>query len=370
MGFGDPPVTSQSNPPHSALDKCLVFELTFQCSHDKHFDLRVISAALPSLTHLTNIMLISNVILVVFLISQLCVGVIGNTSLFILYIYIFFFKPHFKKLIDLFFLHLTIVNMVTIVFILIPDIVSSFGVPNFLDDVGCKVVLCIYRISRGLSISTTCILSTFQAVTVTPSNSQWAWLKHKLSMWTFSFLLCSWLINLAIYGYMVEMVIAKTNSTQDGCVYLHAYCQSKNFGNQNSGPFITIIFIYDFFYVAIMMWTSLYMVILLYRHRKRAQYLRSPSLSSQQSPELRATHSILLLVSCFVILYWLNNLITLYGFFAQTKILNLEGINAFWAACYPTICPFLIMKNNKLILHFTSSFSAPRMACFQRAHRG
>ncbi|XP_038196859.1 vomeronasal type-1 receptor 4-like [Arvicola amphibius] len=312
-------------------------------------------------------MIISNSVLGVFLISQLCVGVIGNTSLFILYIYTFLFKPHFKKLIDLLFMHLTIANMVTIVFILIPDIVSTFGVPNFLDAVGCKVVLCIYRISRGLSISTTCILSTFQAVTVTPSNSQWAWLKHKLSTWTFSSLLCSWLINLAIYGYMVEMVIDKNNSTQGGSVYLHAYCQSEDFGNEKSGPFISIIFMYDLLYVAIMMWTSLYMVILLYRHRKRAQYLRSPSLSSQQSPELRATHSILLLVSCFVILYWLNNFITLYGFYSQTKIPRLEGINAFWAACYPTICPFLIMKNNKLILHFTSSFSALRMTCFQRA---
>ncbi|XP_038196610.1 vomeronasal type-1 receptor 4-like [Arvicola amphibius] len=317
-----------------------------------------------------NIMTVGNSVLGVFLISQLCVGVIGNTSLFILYIYTFLFKPHFKKLIDLLFMHLTVANMVTIVFTLIPDIVSFFEVPNFLDDVGCKAVLCIYRITRGLSISTTCILSTFQVITVTPGNSQWAWLKHKLSTWTFSSLLCSWLINLAIYGYMVEMVIAKTNSTQGGNGYLHAYCQNRNFGNKNSGSFLSIIFMHDLFYVAIMIWTSLYMVILLYRHRKRAQYLRSPSLSSQQSPELRATHSILLLVSCFVILYWLNNFITLYGFYSQTKIPKLEGINAFWATCYPTICPFLIMKNNKLILHFTSSFSALRMTCFQRTLRG
>ncbi|XP_005372389.1 vomeronasal type-1 receptor 4-like [Microtus ochrogaster] len=315
-------------------------------------------------------MLISTSVLSVFLISQLCVGVIGNTSLFVLYIYTFFFKPHFKKLIDLFFLHLTIANIMTIIFTLIPDIVATFDVPNFLDDVSCKVVSCIYRIFRGLSISTTCILSTFQAVTVTPSNSQWVWLKHKLSTWTFAFLLCSWFINLAIYGYMVETVIAKTNFSHVGNGYLHAYCQNRNFGNKNSGSFLSIIFMHDLLYVGIMIWTSLYMVILLYRHRKRAQYLHSTSLSSQQSPELRATHSILLLVSCFVILYWLNNFITLYGFYAQTKIPRLEGINSFWATCYPTICPFLIMKNNKLILHFTSSFSAVRMTCLQRARHG
>ena len=166
------------------------------------------------------------------------------------------------------------------------------------------------------------------------------------------------------------MVIAKTNSTHIGNGYSHAYCQNRNFGKQHSGSFLSIIFMHDLFYVAIMMWTSLYMVILLYRHRKRAQYLRNPSLSSQRSPELRATHSILLLVSCFVIFYWLSNFITLYGFYSQTKIPRLEGLNAFWVTCYPTIFPFLIMKNNKLILHFTSSFTALRMTCFQRALHG
>ncbi|XP_049989353.1 vomeronasal type-1 receptor 40-like, partial [Alexandromys fortis] len=169
--------------------------------------------------------------------------------------------------------------------------------------------------------------------------------------------------------FVIETVIAKTNFTHVGNGYLHAYCQNRNFGNKNSGSFLSLIFMHDLLYVGIMMWTSLYMVILLYRHHKRAQYLHSTSLSSQQSPELRATHSILLLVSCFVILYWLNNFITLYGFYAQTKIPRLQGINSFWATCYPTICPFLIMKNNKLILHFTSSFSAPRMTCFQHALR-
>ncbi|CAO2626974.1 Vomeronasal type-1 receptor 4 [Lemmus lemmus] len=300
-------------------------------------------------------MILSNALLAVFLISQFCVGVIGNTSLCILYIYTFFFKPHFKKLIGMFFMHLTIANMVTIVFTLIPDIMSSFEVPNFLDDVGCKAVLYMFRVTRGLSICTTSILSTFPAITIIPSNSKWAWLKPKLSTWTCCSFLFSWLINLLIYVHIIDTVVAKINYT--------------SFGNKNSGSFLSIIFIHDLFYVAIMMWTSLYLVILLHRHRQRAQYLRSPSLSSQQSPELRATHSILLLVSCFAIFYWLNNFITLYGFYAQTKIPRWEGINAIWATCYPTICPFLIMKNNKLILHFTSSFSTLRMTCFQCALR-
>ncbi|XP_027290138.1 vomeronasal type-1 receptor 4-like [Cricetulus griseus] len=312
----------------------------------------------------------SNKILGVFLITQLCVGVTGNSLLFILYIYTFFFKPHFKKLIDSISMHLTIVNVLMVIFTLISHIMSFFGVSKFLDDAGCRAVLFIFRVTRGMSISTTSILSTFQVITITPSNSRWAWLKPKLSKFTFTSLLCSWLINLLIYTYMIPLVIAKTNSTHFGYGYLDAYCQTKHFGNQNSGSFLSILFIRDLLYVALMMWTSLYMVTVLYRHHKRVQHLHSTSLSNQPSPERRATHNILLLVICFVFFYWLNNFITLSGFCVQAKIPNVEGINAILATCYPTICPFLLMKNNKLVLQFTSSFSERRMTCFQSALPG
>ncbi|XP_027290041.1 vomeronasal type-1 receptor 4-like [Cricetulus griseus] len=310
-------------------------------------------------------MLPSNTILGVCLITQLCVGVTGNSLLFILYIYTSFFKPHFKKLMDSISMHLTIVNVLMVIFTLISHIMSFFGVTKFLDDAGCRAVLFIFRVSRGMSISTTAVLSTFQVITITPSNSRWAWLKPKLSKLTLSSLLCSWLINLLIYTYMVPMVIAKNNSTHFGNGYLDPYCQNKHFGNQNSGSFLSIIFIRDLFYVAIMMWTSLYMVTVLYRHRKRVQHLHSTSLSCQPSPERRATHNILLLVICFVFFYWLNNFITLSGFYVQAKIPNVEGINAILATCHPTICPFLLMKNNKLVWQLTSSFCVRKVACFQ-----
>ena len=260
----------------------------------------------------------SNTIFQIFLIFQLCLGVIGNSLLLMLYIYSFFLRPHVKKLIDSVLTHLTIVNMLMIISTLIKNIMLSFGVPNFLDDVGCKAVLFSFRVSRGLSICTTSVLSTFQVITIAPSSSKWtSWLKPRLSTWILSSLLCSWLINLVIYGYMVDLVIAQTNKTHAGLGYLDGYCQNKYFGDHNSWSFNTIIIIHDLFFVAIMMWASLYMVIFLYRHHKRAQHLHSPSLSSQPSPERKATHSILSLVSCFVLIYWLNNSITLYGVYTK-----------------------------------------------------
>ncbi|XP_076783584.1 vomeronasal type-1 receptor 4-like [Arvicanthis niloticus] len=315
-------------------------------------------------------MLPSDAIFQIFLIFQFCLGVSGNSALLMLYIYSFFFKSHFKKLIDLVFMHLTIVNMLTIIFTLIKDIMLSFGVPKFLDNASCKAILFSFRVSRGLSICTTSVLSTFQVITITPSNSKWAWLKPRLSKWIFYSLLFSWLINLLIYGYMIDLVMAKTNNSHVGHGYSDGYCQNTHFGKKHSGSFFSLIITYDLFYVAVMMWASLYMVIFLYRHRKRAQHLHSPSLSSQSSPERKATHSILSLLSCFVFIYWLNNSVTLYGFYTNDKIPRLESINAILSTCYPTICPFLLMKNNKVILQCTSSFSVLKMSCFQSSLHG
>nr|XP_012807734.2 olfactory receptor class A-like protein 1 [Jaculus jaculus] len=291
----------------------------------------------------------SDMILGIFLTSEFCIGVIGNSLLFLSYVYIFLAHRYLLKPIDSIFMHLTMANILTIVFLLIPDIASSFGVRHFLNDAGCKAILYIYRVTRGLSICTTCILSTFQAITISPSNSKWAWMKPKLSTWIFPSFFFSWVINMLIYVRVIHLVIARNNANLVGQGYVHAFCKTREFRDEKSWQFFIVIFSRDLFFVVLMMSTSLYMVNLLFRHHRRTWHVHSPSLSSQTSPETKATHSILLLVSCFVFFYWLSNFITLYGFYTPEKIPRLEGINAILSSCYPTICPFLLMRNNKII---------------------
>jgi vomeronasal1 receptor len=48
------------------------------------------------------------------------------------------------------------------------------------------------------------------------------------------------------------------------------------------------------------------MVHLLHRHHRRVLHVHSVSLSSQPSPESKATHIVLLLVSWFVLFLWLK----------------------------------------------------------------
>ncbi|NP_001160831.1 vomeronasal 1 receptor oryCunV1R1669 [Oryctolagus cuniculus] len=293
-------------------------------------------------------------ILSFFLIAQISIGVMANSFLFIIYIYAFLIKPQLKKPIDSIFMHLTVVNIITIVFQSIPDIVSSFGVKRFLDNVGCQSFFYIYRVTRGLSICTTSLLSVFQAITISPSHSKWARLKSKLSTWIFPSFLIFWIINMLIYIHIIETLRAKWNFTVIGHGFVHAYCQTRQSGDRHSGSFVSVMLTRDFLFMAPMIVSSLYMVGLLYRHHRRARHIHSSSLSRQTSPENRATHTILLLAFCFVFFYCCNNFVYIYAFYRPEKDSRLEDINGILSSCYPTFCPFLLMKNTKNIPKLTS----------------
>ncbi|XP_062032561.1 vomeronasal type-1 receptor 4-like [Lepus europaeus] len=294
-------------------------------------------------------------ILSFFLIAQIFIGVMANSLLFMNYIYDFLIQPQLKKPIDSIFMHLTMSNIITIVFQSIPNILSSFGVKRFLDNAGCQTVFYIYRVSRGLSICTTSLLSAFQAITISPSHSKWAKLKSKLSTWIFPSFLVFWIINMLIYIHIIETVRAKWNVTVIGHGFVHAYCQTRQSGDRHSGSFISVILTRDVLFVAPMIMSSLYMVGLLYRHHRRARHLHSSSLSRQMSPENRATHIILLLAFCFVFFYCCNNFMDIYAYYRPQKDSRMVGIAGILSSCYPTFCPFLLMKNNKNIPKLISS---------------
>ncbi|XP_031239962.1 vomeronasal type-1 receptor 90-like [Mastomys coucha] len=309
----------------------------------------------------------SYTLLGVFFLSEFCVGVIGNSLLFVLYVYKFLEKARFNRPIDPIFMHLMIVNMLTIIFAMIPYITSSFGVPNFLNDSGCKTFVYVYRVTRAMSISTTSILSTFQAITISPSNSKWAWFKPKLSLWTFCSFLFSWFINMVIYVHVIETIITKINYTDVEFGYSHVYCRNLPVQYPNPGLFLSVIIKRDLLFLAIMIWTSLYMVTLLYKHRKRVQHLRNPTLPSQSSSEHKATHTILLLVNCFVFFYLLNNVASIYKIYRRERMPTLGAIIAIVASFYPTLCPLLLMNTNKIISQFIPSLPILKITCFQTA---
>ncbi|XP_040834224.1 olfactory receptor class A-like protein 1 [Ochotona curzoniae] len=314
-------------------------------------------------------MLPSDMIYSFFLTSQIFIGVVANSLVFLIYAYIFLIEPHLKKPMDVMCMHLTLVNTVTIVFQSTPQLVSFFGVKDFLDDIGCKTFLYISRVTRGLSICTTSLLSVFQAITVSPSHSKWAWLKSQLSQWILPSLLSFWVINMLICIINIDALRAKSNFSVAHLRYAHAYCESRQIEEHVSILFLSLIMMHDLVCMVPMVGSSLYMVFILYRHRRRARLIHSLTHSSQSSAENKATRTILLLVLCFVVFYSTNNILMLYGYYNAEKNIRLEGINGILSSCYRTFCPFLLIKNNKIFLRLISSIS--KMRTFStRAFRG
>ncbi|KAM6154401.1 vomeronasal type-1 receptor 2-like [Erethizon dorsatum] len=248
----------------------------------------------------------------------------ANSSLFVAFMYTFLTQPNLTRPIDSIMIHLTVVNNLTIIVTLIPYIKASFGVKQILDDGGCQVILYVYRVSRGVSICTTSLLSTFQAITISPINSKWARLKSKLSAMITPSLLIFWIINLLIYIRVIETIRAIGNVSLVGLGYSHAYCQTQPMKTTTLWSYISIIFTHDLVFLILTLCTSLYMVSLLYRHHRTAQHVCSPS--TQRPPEIKATHNILLLVSCFVFFYCSNNFFTLYSISTHKKIPALMGM--------------------------------------------
>ncbi|XP_054980717.1 vomeronasal type-1 receptor 4-like [Sorex araneus] len=261
-----------------------------------------------------------------------------------------------KKPIDWIFTHLTLANMMTVLFAGIPELIFFFGIRNFLNDTGCQAVLFLYRVGRGLSLCTTSFLSVFQAIVITNNHAQWAWFKSNICTCISSAFLFFWALNMLIYIRVILLVEAPFNISGIEDVHNLKYCMARMaHGSETLGPSVFhggMVF-RDLLCVLLMIWTSMHIVKFLLNHRKNVQHILRHSLCPQSSLEIKATHTILAQVSCFVFFYWINCCLTIYVTFSPA-VQGLENITVFVSSCYPVICPLLLIKNHRgPFLNFT-----------------
>lgn len=103
--------------------------------------------------------------------------------------------------------------MIIIVHRGIPEVLFSLGIKYVLDDAGCKAVIFMYRVARGLPITSTCLLSISQAITISPNKYILLWLKPKLSNLIVSFFLFFWVLNILFNIKIIGNVLAPKNAT-------------------------------------------------------------------------------------------------------------------------------------------------------------
>ncbi|XP_054980714.1 vomeronasal type-1 receptor 4-like [Sorex araneus] len=269
------------------------------------------------------------------------IGFIGNSSLLMLYVETFLQR---NKPIDWIFTHLTFANMMTILFAGFPELISFFGIRNFLNDAGCQAILFFYRVGRGLSLCTTSFLSVFQAIVITNNHAQWAWFKSNIYTCISSAFLFFWVLNMLIYIRVILTVKAPFNITGIEDFYNQNYCIARDAERNRVSAFQGLMTIRDLLCVLLMIWTSVYMVKFLFNHRKNVRHILRHSLCPQSSLEIKVTHTILVHVSCFAFFYCINCCLTIYVAYRH-DIRRLGNIAIFVSSCYPMICPFLLIKN-------------------------
>ncbi|XP_048213675.1 vomeronasal type-1 receptor 90-like [Perognathus longimembris pacificus] len=273
-----------------------------------------------------------------------------SANIFLLFLHIFTFLQDFRvKPTDVISCHLALVHMVMLLIALCifsPDIFES---QKLKIDYKCKALIFMHRVTRGISISTTCLLSVFQAITISPSTSWLVRFKHKFTNYVVYIVIIFWCWNLSIGTYFIFYTVVYSNKSQKNLMRINKHCSIASVNPIIKELFFVLTFFRDVFLVGLMLLSSAYMVILLFRHQRQSQHLHSTKLTSRVSPEQRATKTILLLVSFFVVMYWADTIIHSFSTLIWKYDPVLFSVQKLVLNIYATVCPIIQTTSHKII---------------------
>ena len=290
------------------------------------------------------------VIGVIFL-TQTVFGILGNFSLLYYYIFLSFTGCRLRPT-DLIVKHLVAANSLSLLCKGVPQMMAAFGWNNFPGDFGCKLLFYLHRIGRGVSIGSTCLLSAFQAITISPQNARGTKLKRKaLKYIDFSIFLC-WTIYMLVNIICPIYVTGKRNNVSISMRRDLQYCWGTTNNKITRLLHAVLLSFPDVLCLGIMVWANGQMVFILHRHRQRVQHIHSTNVSPRSSPESRAAQSILVLVSTFVCFYSLSSICQVFIVVFDNPSWLLVNVSALISGCFPTACPFVLMNGNSCVSRF------------------
>ncbi|XP_041496164.1 putative vomeronasal receptor-like protein 4 [Microtus oregoni] len=290
---------------------------------------------------------------------QTGLGVLAN--MFLLFYHTFIILGHTPKPMDMISCQLSFIHIVLLLTradIWLTDIFVSLNIEN---DFKCKTTFYINRVMRGLSICITCLLSVFQAVTISPSSSFLAKFKYKLKKYMIRAFLFIWSFNLLFSSNHIFYAGAFTNVSETSQMKVTKFCSLFSMNYIIRALILTVTISRDIFLVGVMLTTSAYMVIILFRHQRQCKHLHSLS-HLRASPEKRATQTILLLVIFFVVMYWVDFFISSSAVLLWMYDPVILSVQKFVMNVYPTITPLVQISSDNRIINMLKSL---RSKCHQ-----
>ncbi|XP_057567506.1 vomeronasal type-1 receptor 4-like [Hippopotamus amphibius kiboko] len=280
--------------------------------------------------------------------SQTVFGILGNFSL--LYHYLFLYCTGYRlKTIDLIVKNLIVANILVLFSSGFHNTVTSFGWHQMNSEFICRFFPYVRGVGRGVSIGTICLLSVFQAITISPRTSRCAELKVKALQLVFPSVILCWMVNMllnVVYPlYMTGNLNNKNITNRKAFGHCSAVCHDQT----GDSLYAALISFPDVLCFVVMILASGCTVFTLYRHKQRVQNIHRINVSSISSPESRAAKTVLLVVSTFVYFNTLSSICyIILGPFNDPDLLILN-ISAIITSCFPTISPFLIMSRDSRI---------------------
>ncbi|XP_021045079.1 vomeronasal type-1 receptor 4-like isoform X1 [Mus pahari] len=274
----------------------------------------------------------------ILLLCQVVVGILGNILLFVHNFSPILTNTRLRPK-QVILTNLAVVNAFMLLLLTYSYDIIDFVPKKPPTDLKCKLAYFFNMVVRGTNMCSTCVLSTYQFVTLVPGNWDRVMFREITpKVVSYSCYSC-WLFSVLNNAYIPMNISGPQKS--------HNNSDSKgNWICSISGVSVDMNFLrfsHDIIFIGIMAWTSASMVIHLNKHHQRMHYLHNPNQNNRVHAENRAAHTILMLVVTFVSLYILNCICIVFHISFIESRLWLRDVIEFLTLCFPTISPLLLI---------------------------
>ncbi|XP_069488813.1 olfactory receptor class A-like protein 1 [Ambystoma mexicanum] len=273
-------------------------------------------------------------------------GVLGN-ALILVFLLLIAYQEGKQATSEVILSHLAAVNLIIYLTRTLPSVLFKFGLRNIFDDVSCKVATLIFRVSRGMTIGLTCLLSCFQFAIISGSNKRITE-KQKIHRCVAPVITVLYVTNAVTNIDAPIFTTAPYNLTDLRYVFNPGFCIVVYPGKLvfDAKGYVTVAM--DVFLVIVMSLASCRMLVVLYRHRKKMQDIRGPE-QGQAGAESQAAKTVVMLVSCYAVFFGIDNALRVYQTAANKTHIMVSDIHIFFTMCYGSMFPVILLIFNKKI---------------------
>ncbi|XP_046540361.1 vomeronasal type-1 receptor 4-like [Equus quagga] len=279
---------------------------------------------------------------------QTTFGILGNFFLICHYLFLYLTGCRIRST-DLIIKNQTVANLLLLFASGIRYTLSSFGVDPGHRYFECRFLPYVRAVGRGVSIGTTCLFSVIQAIIISPRNSRLAEIKVKALRCIVPLISLCWMLHMLINIVYPMFMAANRSHKNITNRKSFGYCSAVHHDKARDNLYAALLSFPDVFCLGLMFLASGSIVFILYRHKQRVQRLHKTNVSLKTSPESRATKTVLLLVSTFVLFNTLSSIF-------QALLALLNNPNWFFlkatsvsTLCFPSLSPFLLMSRESSV---------------------